>query len=101
MRARWVKDVPTDDSLGHTVIQTWWPWRFQLVMTIFVDLTASNRIFETTEPNYYITAVFPCDAIGGRTRKEPRYERRYPNPEAAAAGHREIVGILAAGRRLR
>ena len=101
MRARWVKDVPIDGSLGHTVIQSWWPWRFQLVMTIFVDLTESNRILGTKEPSYYVTAVFPCDVTGGRTPKEPRYERRYSDPEVAAAGHREIVAILAAGHRLR
>src|SRR5882672_10482387 len=65
MRARWVKDVPIDGSLGHTVIQSWWPWRFQLVMTIFVDLTESNRILGTKEPSYYVTAVFPCDVTGG------------------------------------
>ena len=70
-------------------------------MTIFVDLTASNRIFGTTEPNYYVTGVFPCDPLGGGKTKEPLYERRYSNPEAATAGHKEIVEILAAGRRLR
>jgi hypothetical protein len=106
MRARWVKEVPIlrSGSIGHTIVASWWPWKFYLVMTM--DLRSDAALFaaanavarsvgEPERPNC-VTGVFRCDALGG-SKGEALYEREYATQGEAERGHREIVGLLAAG----
>jgi hypothetical protein len=106
MRPRWIDDDPhpTPPRIGTTVIASWWPGRYVLVSTIFVEGTSplarmvssikSGVPYNEASPlrERFVTHVFACDKHGiPRSWDDPLFERVYATREEAEVGHRDVV----------
>ncbi len=109
MRARWVLDLKSshDDDVPRTLIASYWPGRYYVVETLFIDTASSNRplsvLIRKIDPesakDVYVTQVFNCDASGWpRSNEYVLHYAEYPDRERAIRGHRETVELLRKGR---
>jgi hypothetical protein len=111
-RIRWTQDLKLSGpgSIGHTIIATWWPGKYYLVMTIELDLNSPlarltrsikdspSKVIPYNEvekvSNTFVTQIFKCDKSGWvkeHNPNSPLYEREYSEISQARLGHKETI----------
>jgi hypothetical protein len=106
MKARWINHTssPEPPVVGRTVIATYWPGRYYLVLTTQVDSATPLRMFLRSvalnvpvenvphERDIFETRIFSCDKKGShKTAEKPLYEREYRTFLDALNGHKKTV----------
>jgi hypothetical protein len=102
---RWISENPDPaPRLAHTIIASWWPWRYWEVTTIdYMGATGDDPLLKLTRllpganpRDEYIVQVFKYKRNARITdRYEPWYERRFEDKQQALEHHREVVRLVA------
>ena len=101
--ARWVQDNPgtLEGRVGHTIIASWLPWRYKVVMTIWCDgssaierLTARLRRGRDLAEGELgdssgATSVHRCNSIGLASRRI--FHQNHGSIQEAIEGHERAV----------
>ena len=110
MRARWIREEPSQSHLGFAVVARWVPGKYYLVSTISCGgnshLARLTRSVETgtpfdmidSTPPRFVTNIFHCDRNGiVPDITKPLHEVVYTTLEEAHVGHANTVRLLAGG----
>ncbi len=113
MKARWINHTSSPELpiVGRTVIATFWPGRYYLVLTTQVDSSTPLRVFLRSvalqvpyenvphERDIYVTQIFNCSKLGSHKAAEKSlYEKEYPTFLEALNGHSKTVDSLLDGQ---
>ncbi len=113
MKARWINHTSSPELpvVGRTVIATFWPGRYYLVLTTLVDSSTPLRVFLRSvalqvpyenvphERDSYVTQIFHCSKQGShKTAEKPLFEKEYLTFLEALNGHKTTIDSLLNGQ---
>lgn len=113
MRARWVLHNPSPELplVGYTIVASFLPWRFHLVMTFKQNLSHPlSKLTKSFElgvadndappcTDLFMTTLFRCNRDGlSKSLENPLFEQEYSDLSQAQKGHNEIVDLLSKGK---
>lgn len=88
---------------AQTVVASWWPGRYYVVLTIGLDHTSSIYKLTQSLPGAnpgkdFVTNIFRCDKDGlAKFFDRALYEQEYETLDEARAGHEMAVKMLVRG----
>jgi hypothetical protein len=113
MHTRWINHTSSPELpvVGRTVIATYWPGRYFLVLTTQVDSATPLRIFLRSvalkvaienvphERDIFVTQIYNCNKQGShKAAEKPLFEREYFTFLEALNGHKKTVDMFLNGQ---